>query len=112
MNEDILKNILKELKSRLDITWDSDITDTKLLNVIKNSIPKLNRLIGATITDYLKEGLEEELELLLNYCMYSWENKTEFFKTNYLDDIMSLQQKYEVENYRSQLKVEATNDEQ
>lgn len=99
MNE----KILTELKSRLDITWISEITDTKLLNVIKNSIPKLNRIIGNKIDDYTAEGFEEELELLLNYCMYAWENKTELFKTNYLDDIMSIQQKYEVENYRNEL---------
>lgn len=108
MNE----KILTELKSRLDITWDNDITNTKLLNVVKNSIPKTNRLIGTTITDYAKEGLEEELELLLNYCMYAWENKAELFKTNYLDDIMSLQQKYEVENYRSELETEDNTNEQ
>ena len=99
MNE----KILTELKSRLDITWEKDITNTKLLNVIKNSIPKLNRIIGNKIDDYTAEGFEEELELLLNYCMYAWENKTELFKTNYLDDIMSIQQKYEVENYRNEL---------
>lgn len=105
MNE----KILTELKSRLDITWEKDITNTKLLNVIKNSIPKLNRIIGKEIDDYTAEGFEEELELLLNYCMYAWENKTELFKTNYLDDIMSIQQKYEVENYRNEL--EGTTDE-
>ena len=101
--------ILTELKSRLDITWDDEITNTKLLNIIKNSIPKTNRLIGKKIEDYTAENLEEELELLLNYCMYAWENKTELFKTNYLDDIMSIQQKHEVEYYRDE--VEATTNE-
>lgn len=107
MNE----KILTELKSRLDITWKNEITDTKLSNIIKNSIPKVNRIIGANITDYTTEKLEEELELLLNYCMYAWENKTELFKTNYLDDIMSLQQKYEVENYRAEQEAGETTDE-
>lgn len=101
--------ILTELKSRLDITWDDEITNTKLLNIIKNSIPKINRIIGKKIEDYTAENLEEELELLLNYCMYAWENKTELFKTNYLDDIMSIQQKHEVEYYRDE--VEATTNE-
>ena len=94
--------ILTELKSRLDITWNDEITNTKLLNIIKNSIPKINRIIGKKIEDYTAENLEEELELLLNYCMYAWENKTELFKTNYLDDIMSIQQKHEVEYYRDE----------
>lgn len=101
--------IYEELRSRLDITWDNEITNIKLLNIIKNSISKLNRIIGKKILDYTAEGFEEELELLLNYCMYAWENKTELFKTNYLDDIMSIQQKYEVENYRNEL-AETTNE--
>lgn len=96
MNEEILV----ELKSRLDITWEDNITNKRLSNIIKNSIPKLNRLIGVETIKYTSEGLEEELELLLNYCMYAWENKTELFKTNYIDDILSLRQKYEVEDYR------------
>lgn len=106
MNE----NLIDELKSRLDITWKNDITDTRLTNIIKNSIPKINRIIGITLSDadYMNKDYTEELELLLNYCMYAWENKTEFFKQNYFDDIMSLQQKHEVENYRSEINKEGT----
>lgn len=92
-------DIIAELKSRIDITWEEEITEKKLENIVKNSIPKINRLIGKTIEDYTTKGLEEELELLLNYCMYAWENKIEMFKNNYIDDIMSLRQKYQVENY-------------
>lgn len=98
MNEEILV----ELKSRLDITWEDNITNKRLSNIIKNSIPKLNRLIGVDTINYTDEGYEEELELLLNYCMYAWENKSELFKTNYIDDILSLRQKYEVEDYREE----------
>ena len=104
MNEEILK----ELKSRLDITWEDNITNNKLSNIIKNSIPKLNRLIGVETINYTNKGFEEELDLLLNYCMYAWENKSELFKTNYIDDILSLRQKYEVEDYRQS---EENNDE-
>ena len=97
-----MEKIIEKLKSKLNITWKEEETEKRLKEIVELAIPKINRLIGTQIIDFLNELYKEELDLLLNYCMYEWENKTELFKRNYYDDILSLQQKHEVEQYKKE----------
>lgn len=89
-------NSLQEVKDHLNITWQDEDTDRKLERIIEDAKSTLNYKIGYNI-DYLQSGMEHNL--FLNYCMYSWNNCTNEFDTNYFNEIMQLRQKYEVIQY-------------
>ena len=89
------KNLLQEVKDKLNITWDEEETNRKLEGIINDAIATLDWKLGAKI-DYL-EG--QEHNLFLNYCMYAYNNCTNEFDDNYFNEIMQLRQKYEVINY-------------
>ncbi len=95
-----LGSIKDELKGILSITWLDEVTETRLTNLINNAAPTLNFKVGAEL-DYDVPG--QERGLLLNYCMYAWNNCINDFSDNYANDIMQLRIKYEVEQYNQEL---------
>ena len=88
-----------KVKRKCYITDDDELITNKVKDMIEDAIPKVRRLIGITDEDYDFTEPGEERELFLNYCYYVWNDATESFKTNYLDDILSIRSKYEVEQY-------------
>lgn len=88
-------NLLQDLKDKLNITWNEDETERRLKRILEDAAITLDFKLGAKI-DYTK-GMERNL--LLNYCMYAYNNCTNEFDENYLNEIMQLRQKYEVLNY-------------
>ena len=96
----ISQSLIEQVKNRCYITDDTQITNDRLENIIKSSLTKVKRMIGVpTDYDFEANGNEEELELFLNYCWYAWNDSSNEFKDNYLDDINSIRHKYEVKNY-------------
>lgn len=94
----ISQSLIEQVKNWCYITDDSQITEVRIENIIKSSLPKVKRLIGVKPDyDFEAKGNEEELELFLNYCWYAWNDSSNDFKDNYLDDINSLHHKHEVE---------------
>ena len=93
------KNLLQEVKDKLNITWDEEETNRKLEGIINDAIATLNWKLGDRI-DYSIEG--QEHNLFLNYCMYAYNNCTNEFDDNYFNEIMQLRQKYEVLNYEEE----------
>lgn len=91
-----MDSLLQELKDKLNITWDEEETNRKLNSILIDAEIILNYKLGATI-DYYEEGPEHNL--FLNYCMYAWNNCTNEFDDNYLNEIYQIRQKYEVLNY-------------
>lgn len=92
--------LITKVKRRCYITDTNAITNNRLNDIITNSLPKVKRLIGVnTNFSFEAEGNEEELELFLNYCWYAWNDSSNEFKDNYLDDINSIRHKYEVKQY-------------
>lgn len=81
---------------------DSDENILRLKDIILDAEIKVKNMIGIDDNFYKlhKKTLftepGEERDLLLNYCFYAWNDKTEYFKHNYLDDILSLRSKYEI----------------
>ena len=88
--------LLQELKDKLNITWDEEETNRKLKRIIRDATITMNYKLGAKI-DYSEDG--QEHNLFLNYCMYAWNNCTNEFDDNYLNEIYQIRQKYEVLNY-------------
>ena len=96
MNE----TLTNEVKRKCYITDTSELTLSRLNDIIKDSLTKVKRMIGvSTDFDFTEEGNEEELELFKNYCWYAWNDAINEFKDNYVDDINSLHRKHEVEQY-------------
>lgn len=88
--------LLQDLKDKLNITWDEEETNRKLKKIIRDATITMNYKLGAKI-DYFEDGPEHNL--FLNYCMYAWNNCTNEFDDNYLNEIYQIRQKYEVLNY-------------
>lgn len=96
----ISQNLIDKVKRRCYITDTNELTINRLSDIIINSLPKVRRLIGVNANfDFELEGNGEELDLFLNYCWYAWNDASNEFKDNYLDDINSLHHKHEVESY-------------
>lgn len=88
-----MDNLLQRLKEKLNITWTEEETENRLQTILKDAVSTLDYKLGADV-DY-SEGMERNL--LLNYCMYEWNNCINEFDDNYFNNIMQLRQKYEVE---------------
>lgn len=88
-----MDNLLQRLKEKLNITWVEEETENRLNAILEDAKSALNFKLGAEV-DY-SNGMERSL--LLNYCMYEWNNCINEFDDNYFNNIMQLRQKYEVE---------------
>ena len=96
----ISASLVNKVKRRCYITDTNETTTYRLEDIITDSLPKVRRLIGVKADfDFEAEGNEEELELFKNYCWYAWNDSSNEFKDNYLDDINSIRHKHEVEQY-------------
>lgn len=91
------KTLLEEIKLKCYITDENDKTIKRIEMIFKDAKVKLIEQLGAKKTDiFSKAGAEHDL--LLNYCFYAWnDNLPEFYK-NYVNDILFIRHKYEVEN--------------
>ena len=92
-----MDKLLQEVKDHLNITWDEEETNRKIERIIKDAIATLNWKLGAEI-DYSEEEGQEH-NLLLDYCMYAYNQCTNEFDNNYFNEIMQIRQKYEVIQY-------------
>ena len=92
-----MDKLLQEVKDHLNITWDEEETNRKIERIIKDAIATLNWKLGAKI-DYSEEEGQEH-NLLLDYCMYAYNQCTNEFDNNYFNEIMQIRQQYEVIQY-------------
>ena len=94
--EDINEEIKNQLGSLCFTNYTSE-TNRKIERIIKDAIATLNWKLGAEI-DYSEEEGQEH-NLLLDYCMYAYNQCTNEFDNNYFNEIMQIRQKYEVIQY-------------
>ena len=96
----ISETLIKEVKLKCYITDTNETTNNRLVNMIKDSLPTVRRMIGVSADfDFEAEGNEEEFKLFKNYCWYAWNDSDNEFEHNYLGDINSLRHKHEVKQY-------------
>ncbi len=93
MNELIeqAKALLEDIKIVLDVTWNEEITNKKITNIIVDGINFFNEDVKSII-DFEKDPLA--FKLLKTYCRYAWNNSEEYFIENNLADILKLEKKY------------------
>ena len=92
------EELLKELKIKVNVTWDDEDTELRLNSIIENAKATLDYKLGAEI-DYYIPGIEKSL--FLNYCMYDYNNCLNEFDKNYLGEIYQIRIKYEVQQRRA-----------
>lgn len=80
----------------MNITWDDDDTDEKVIGEILDAEAALNHKLGAEI-DYSKNG--QEHRLFLAYLLYLHNDCQNEFDGAYGKEILQIRHKYEVKNY-------------
>ena len=90
---------LKEVKRHLNITWEDDDTDKKLIEQMLDAEYALNHKLGAE-ADYFSAG--QERRLYLSYMLYSWNDCLDEFDRAYMGEIYQLRRKYEVAQYKEE----------
>ena len=94
----MIDNLLADVKTYLDITWEDENTSKKLKGIIQRGMKYLDSITGSEL-DYSEE--DKPKELLLEYCRYARSNALEEFQSNYLHELLSLQIKQEVKDYET-----------
>src|SRR5574344_401382 len=91
-----LTDLLEDVRNYLDITWEDYAGDAKLTGIISRGMKYLDSAAGETL-DYSTE--DKPRELLFEYVRYARSGALDEFQTNYLSEILTLQQNREVTRY-------------
>ena len=94
---DDLTVLLDLCRLELQITWNDDDTNARIVNNIKNAITFINDKTGAEISDFMAGGKANAL--FLAYVRRAQSGDTSTFEKDYLSDIVGLQTEFEVKTY-------------
>lgn len=86
-----MNNLLNEVKSFINFTWDDEAKEKRIREYINSSIAYLNEVAGTEIdfeTDYLAR------DLLFNRVLYMDSSALDDFQINYNGLLMELKIKY------------------
>lgn len=93
--------MLEKLKQKLNITWDDEKTNRKLESILEDAVIVMNHKLGAEI-DYSAPAEAIGRSLLLNYCMYVWNDCQEDFNNAYKEEILLARAFYGVRNHEQE----------
>lgn len=95
---DEIKNALfSDAKNYLDITWDDEKTDEKLMSIVNRGCAKITALTNCSIDDIADSP--EHQSLFLDYCRLSWAGVPEKFDQFFKNDIVRLRLQKIAEGY-------------
>ncbi len=97
MNNEQLTALLDICRLELQITWQDDDTNARLINHIKNGVTFITDRTGVVVADFMAGGKANAL--LLAYVRRAQSGDTSTFEADYLSDIISLQTDFEVSTY-------------
>lgn len=80
--------MLDELKCYLNISWQDELIDNKLTQLVNESKAVLNHLMGIDL-DYEQD--QEAKELLFNRVRYAYNNALDEFEKNFAQVILRKQ---------------------
>nr|DAH22389.1 MAG TPA: Head Tail Connector Protein [Caudoviricetes sp.] len=95
----VCEELLADIKTALDVTWDDPGTDRKLRTLTASGMVYLDSKLGET-ADYMADGLPRTL--LLEYVRYARDGALDLFEGNYRAMILAMQQGKAVERYAEQ----------
>lgn len=117
-----LTTLTELVKSRLNITWEDDITTAKVTNALNDAIPALCAKVGLTY-DYDKDTVKEQdgtavdittpsqfRHLLVTYAAYIFDQQGHLFDANYRTEINACRQRYEVRAIEAEESADTTED--
>lgn len=99
MNE----TLFKQVKRKLNITWEDETTNARVTDIINAAIPILSHKLGITDPnmDFSISGAENML--FLAYCLYEWNHSVAEFDANYSNEIAQIRAKYAVAAYENEV---------
>lgn len=95
------EELILKIKDALDITFEDEDFDRKIVGIIEDGIPILRSLFGVEESeeiDWTKPS--QERMLLKNYCLYELNNVSEKFAENYRSEILGVRAKNEVKQWK------------
>ena len=92
-----ITTLLDLCRLELQITWNDDDTNARIVTHIKNAITFINDKTGAEISDFMAGGKANAL--FLAYVRRAQSGDTSSFEKDYLSDIIGLQTDFEVNSY-------------
>lgn len=107
VSEDTLLMLLDALKVRLDITWSDEATDSKIKQLLSDSIAWLVQITGYRDLDYSQNTIEREL--MFTRVQYAMENMLDDFSTNYKSEIVAMINRAKVRKYNASTQNAYTN---
>ena len=91
----IPKELLDEVKDKLDVTWDDND------NRVESIIIRACNYLQSKVTQELHFTQDSyEYALLLERCRYDWNNALDEFEKNYATEILSFIQSYALKDWR------------
>lgn len=93
---DTAKILLPEIKNDLDITWDDEALDKKLIRYIRDGIAYLDSKYGGN-ADYVRDGFPRTL--LFKYVQYAYDKALDVFENNYMGMLLAMQNMKAVKDY-------------
>lgn len=96
MDEATLNLLLDDVRNRLDITWEDQDTDRKVMGWIEDGVAYLNDKLGEP-GDYTVPGFPRTL--LFEYARYARDAALDVFENNYRSLLLAMQNDRKVGAY-------------
>lgn len=100
--------LIKQVKRKLNITWNDDDTNSRVEEIILSAILDLNHKLGIADPDFDYSEPGAENLLFLAYCLYEFNHCLNEFDDNYSNLVAQTRARHEVEHY---LETEVASDE-
>ena len=78
------------VKRKLNVTWDSNVTDERVQDVVDAVSPRLSSLLGFDTAHNFSKEDGEAWGLFLNACLYEFSDAWDDFTQNYEREIQSV----------------------
>lgn len=103
MSNEMEEELLEKIKNAIDITFDDEEYDQKVIGFIEDGIPFLRLRFGCKEDDEIDWCAPgDERMLLKNYCLYAINNMTSDFADAYRSEIINVRERYEVQQWKKE----------
>lgn len=92
-------DLMNKIKRKLNVTWFDPDTDARIEDIAESGIIAIRHKAGIP-ESYTFEAPGQEQNLLLAWCLYEWNHSIDEFDGNYINDLLQMRQKYDVEQYK------------
>lgn len=102
-----MTELFKQVKRKLNITWEDEETNARIEDIINSAIPDLKHKLGITDEDFDFSVPSAENTLFLAYCLYEFNHSLSEFDENYSRLIAQVRAGYEVEYFKKSEEAES-----